>query len=103
MSVVSLNANLVRVKLNLQRDEIKMRNRITIQKNRASTSAFTLMEVMLALMVSDIFPSTLYDSRHLGGRYPLRESFNYFFFMLFSIRSRVARYSLLQGSEVNAF
>ena len=58
---------------------------------------------LLALMVSDIFTSHPFMTRVMGGRYPLRESFNYFFFMLFSIRSRVARYSLLPGSEVNAF
>ena len=31
------------------------------------------------------------------------QSSNYFFFMLFLIRSRVATYSLLPGSAANAF
>jgi len=48
-------------------------------------------------------------SRHdLGPRRgsdaaPPASHFNYFYFMLFLIRSRVARYSLLPGSAANAF
>lgn len=37
------------------------------------------------------------------GNIPLIPEFNYFFFMLFLIRSRVARYSWFPGSEANAF
>ena len=60
---------------------------------------------LLGTLVSDLFTSGLqYDLGLLEGvsAVPL-PSFNYFLFMLFLIRSRVARYSLLSGSEANAF
>ena len=61
---------------------------------------------VLATMVSDLFTSDLLP-RHGSPRgrdaAPPCPSFYYYFFMLFLIRSRVDRYSLLPGSAANAF
>ena len=60
---------------------------------------------LLTTLVPDLFISDLLSRLGLSERdaMPSAKSFNYFFFMLFLIRSRVARYSLLPGSESNAF
>ena len=54
-----------------------------------------------ALFISDLSPRL--GPLEWDGDATLRPSFHYFFFMLFLIRSRVARYSLLPGSDANAF
>jgi hypothetical protein len=61
---------------------------------------------LLGTLASGVFTSDLqYDlglSEGVSAAPPL-PSLNYFLFMLFLIRSRVARYSLLSGSDANAF
>ena len=61
----------------------------------------TVTIMILGPFISDLL------SRHRpseGAATPApHQSFNYFFFMLFLISSRVAKYSLLPGSDANAF
>jgi hypothetical protein len=63
---------------------------------------------VLATVVPDLFISDLLSRPSLSRASAMSPAqsaalFNYLFFMLFLIRSRVARYSLLSGSEANAF
>jgi hypothetical protein len=60
---------------------------------------------VLAPVVSDVFTRDLpHNLAHgKGAKAPLRQLSSYFFFMLFLISSRVETYSLLPGSEANAF